>query len=68
MGGHEGARQRDFGRRHLGLCGVPVTAPRMKHRGIDTTILSAAGNTVTCDGPPGCHVSSPEENGAEPYR
>ncbi len=28
MSRHEGARQRDFGRRHMGLRGVPVTALR----------------------------------------
>lgn len=28
MGCHEGARWRDFGRRHMGLRGVPVTALR----------------------------------------
>ncbi len=35
----------------------------MKHWGIDEMILLAARDTVTCGGPPGCHVSSPEENG-----
>ena len=28
MSGHEGARWRDFGRRRLGLRGVPITALR----------------------------------------
>jgi len=40
----------------------------MKHWRIDVIILPAAGDAVTCGGPRRWDVSSPEENGPEPYR
>jgi len=38
----EGARQVDFGRRHIGLCGVPSTAPDMKHWRMDESFSPQA--------------------------
>ncbi len=51
--GREGARQRDSGRRHFGLRGVPVTALAMKRWGSILMILPPPDDAVTGGGPRG---------------
>jgi hypothetical protein len=68
MSCHEGAKQVDFGGRHLGLRWGASYRPWMKHWRIDLMVLPTAGDAVTCGGPRGWDVSSPEENGPESYR
>jgi hypothetical protein len=67
MGGDEGARQSDFGRRHFGLL-VCQPPPLGEALGTDPVGLLLVQNTVAGEEQSGCCVLPPEENGPETYR